>query len=275
MIEINLIPDVKRELLRAQRMRNTVISISIITSIAAGAVVVLLALYVFGVQAARGAVLDNQVKNKSTELSQVEDLSKILTIQNQLASINDLSQKKLVSSRLFDMISAVTTTGNDQVSFSQISLSPTVEEATGAATGADDGTGTGPATGTGTDTGTSGPVGGTILIEGQVSSYSGMEALKKTIENTSIVVTSTEEGVEPQLIPIASNVSTTDMSYGEDSSGKRVVRFTISFEYAGELFASHGVSGVAFKRTINGNVTDSYLGIPRFAERAKDVEGGN
>lgn len=260
MIEINLIPDVKRELLRAQRMRNTVISIAIITSIAAGAVVLLLSLYVFGVQAARGVVLDGQVTSKNQELSKVEDLSKILTIQNQLASIDSLNEKKIITSRIFSMISAVTATGNDDVAFTQVSLAPAAEDANVAGAG---------------NTGTTGSAvgGGTILIEGQVASYSGMEALKKTIENTSIVVAVAPDNEgDPELVPIASNVSTTDISFGEDSSGKRVVRFTLTFEYASELFAAQNGQDVTFKRTINGNVTDSYLGIPRFAERAKDAK---
>ena len=45
MIEINLIPDVKREYLHAQRMRNGVISLSILVSIIAGAAVALLVVF--------------------------------------------------------------------------------------------------------------------------------------------------------------------------------------------------------------------------------------
>lgn len=47
MIEINLIPDVKQELLKAQRTRSMVVSIAIISSIAAASVVVLLLVYIF------------------------------------------------------------------------------------------------------------------------------------------------------------------------------------------------------------------------------------
>lgn len=72
MIEINLIPDVKRELLRAQRARTTVISAAIVISIVAGAVVAALALYVYGVQTVRGVLLDNQIKDGAAKLSKVE-----------------------------------------------------------------------------------------------------------------------------------------------------------------------------------------------------------
>jgi hypothetical protein len=43
MIEINLVPDVKQELLNAQRVRNGVISIAIVTGIGSLAAVAILA----------------------------------------------------------------------------------------------------------------------------------------------------------------------------------------------------------------------------------------
>jgi len=252
MIEINLIPDVKRELLEAQRMRNTVITVAIITSIAVGAVVILLAFYIYAVQGARSAYLDSKIDEKGQQLSKVDDLSKILTIQNQLAKISEYNDQKIVTSRIFDAMSAITSTGNEPVSFSQISISP------GGATTDD------------TEAALSEGAGGMLLFEGQTASYTSMEAFKKTIENTSIVV----QDSDGELIPLASNINTGEVSYGEDATGNKVVRFTITFEYAEALFSTPSNKTVSFKRTINGNVTDSYLGIPRFTERAKDIEEG-
>lgn len=95
MIEINLIPDVKQELLRAQRSRTMVITGSIFASIVAAGVVVLLLLYVFGVQTVRSNVLDDDIKKGAANLSQVEDLSEMLTIQNQLKKIAELDSQKI------------------------------------------------------------------------------------------------------------------------------------------------------------------------------------
>ena len=75
MIEINLVPDVKQELLRAQRTRTAVITISIISGLAAIGIVVLLLVYVFGVQAVRSGLADNAIKEQSEKLASVEDLS--------------------------------------------------------------------------------------------------------------------------------------------------------------------------------------------------------
>lgn len=247
MIEINLIPDVKQELLKAQRARAVVISASIITSIVAAGIVVLLSVYIFGVQWGRGLYLDGQIDNKSKEFAQIEDLPKILTIQNQLKSIPELNDQKNMETRIFDMTAAITPQGSNSVSFSQISIGAPEAEVLDP---------TAPATG-----------GGQIHLEGQTSGYDSMEAFKKTIENTTIEYT--KDGATASL-PLAANISTSDISYGEDAEGRKVLRFTISFEYPAELLSPKSTK-VSFKLNINGNVTDSYLGIPRFEERAKDL----
>ena len=94
MIEINLVPDVKQELIRARMIRSAVVSGAIITTIIAAAIVVVLSIFVFGVQTVRNAVADDDIKKGSSQLSSVEDLSKILTIQNQLTKINSLNDQK-------------------------------------------------------------------------------------------------------------------------------------------------------------------------------------
>jgi hypothetical protein len=117
----------------------------------------------------------------------------------------------------------------------------------------------------------------TVTINGQASnSYAAVELFKKTIAGAVVKFTGSENGVA-----LASNISTSNTSYGEDSSGAKVLRFTISFEYAPELFspASNNVSIVI---STQGNVTDSYLGVPKslftnsvFTDRAKDLTGSN
>lgn len=258
MIEINLIPDVKRELLKAQRARSLVISGAIVTSIAAVGVVVMLSIFLFGVQFARGASLDSQITSKGDELSKVENLSEVLTIQSQLEAISALNSDKIMSSRLFSIISAVTPTGEDGVEFSQINLAPAGLEAGSVAT----------VVGPGAQTAS-----GQIRLEGQTRSYDSMEAFKKRIENTSFVY---KDGDEEKTTPLASNINVTDISYGESAVGQRVLRFTVSFDYPAELLGAR-IDGksLSFKLVVNGNVTDSYLGIPRFTERANDIKAEN
>jgi Tfp pilus assembly protein PilN len=237
MIEINLIPDVKQELLKAERARAMVISGAIFTCIIAGGLVVLLAIYIYGVQFGRNVYADGQIKNKGAELAQVEDLSKMLTIQNQIDRINTLNDTKTVDSRLFDVLSAVIPPAPNQIQVSNLTMA--------------------------TET-------STLTLEGQTNAYDSMEVFKKTIDSSVIIYT--EDGAE-KSVKLASEISISNVSYGEDTNGVKVLRFSLSFKYPPELFSAK-IPVLTIKLSINGNVTDSYLGLPRsiFAERAKDVQ---
>lgn len=236
MIEINLIPDVKQELLKAQRQRAGVISVSIFTSIVAGGVVAALLIYIFAIQNVRGALLDGQITDKYATLSEVEDISKIITIQNQVNKLSELNGERTMNSRLFDVIAAVTPPGENAIKFSKVNVNA-----------ADS----------------------TIILEGQASGFSATEVFRKTLDSAEF---SFSQDGESKTVKLASNISMTEVSYGEDETGQRVLRFVLSFTYPTELFASTTGSPV-FKLSIDGNVTDSYLGIPRslFTERARDI----
>ncbi len=241
MIEINLVPDVKQELIKAQRIRSTVIAASLLIGSISVAVVALLVMYIFTVQAVRGGLVDNAIKQGSDKLASVEDLSKVLTIQNQLTKISDLNSNKNIYSRIFDLLSSIIPPSPNDVQISNLKIDSTTD---------------------------------LITIEGQASnSYAAVEVFKKTIEGAKVRYTDSNN--KAQEVTLASSISTSDTSYGEDSSGIKVLRFTISFVYAPELFslASKNASVVI---TIKGNATDSYIDIPKsiFADRAKDLTEG-
>jgi len=73
MIEINLIPNVKRELLKTRAMRNRVISVSFLIGGASIAAVVVLAV-ILGGQIAAEAVQNSGIKDRNDKLMSVEDL---------------------------------------------------------------------------------------------------------------------------------------------------------------------------------------------------------
>jgi len=242
MIEINLIPDVKQELLRAQRSRATVISMSILIGIISIAAVVILAGYVFGVQAVRSSLADSDITKKSEELSKVEDLSKTITIQNQLTKISDIHNSIKIDSRIFDVLRAIIPPTPNDVQISTLAIDSDNSN---------------------------------ITIEGQAkNSYAAVEVFKKTLEGSKINFKDSE-GTD-QVIDLASNVVVGDTSYGEDSTGAKVLRFSIKFDYVPELFAT---SSKDLKVTISngGDATDSYLGVPKslFVDKAKDVQEVN
>ena len=76
MIEINLIPSVKRDLLRARSIRNRVVSVSFLVGSASVAAVVALAV-IFGGQIAAEAVQNGSIKDKGNKLSSIKDLNKL------------------------------------------------------------------------------------------------------------------------------------------------------------------------------------------------------
>lgn len=241
MIEINLIPDVKLELIKAQRARAAVISFSVISSIVVVGIVVLLAAYVFGGQALRNSAADSEIEKKGQEFMEIEDLSEILTLQNQLRVISDLQDEKKMNSRVFDMLSSVIPPSPNEARISQLNI----------------------------DSETS-----TIRLEGQTSGFDSMEIFKKTID-AAVIEFQEEDLDEPTQVKLATDISTTDTSLGEDSEGRRTFRFTLTFVYPEQLFSS-AIDEIKFKLIVNGNVTDSYLGIPKtiFTQPATDIEEG-
>lgn len=226
MIEINLVPDVKQELLSAQRVRASVISIAIIVGIGAIGVVVLLAIWVFAVQAARGAISDNTIKNESEKLAKVADISHTLTIQNQLTKLPGLHDDKNIDSRIFEILNTINPPAPNTVGITSLALD-SVEK--------------------------------TIKIEAQAANgYQALEVFKKTIEGTTFDYTADGAG---KTVPLASDMSDSDRSYGEDASGKKVLRFALTFTYPDELFSRTSRDARIVAPT-KSNVTDSFLGVP-------------
>jgi len=227
MIEINLLPNVKRELLKTRAMRNRVISISFLVGGASIAAVVVLAL-ILGSQIAAEAVQNGVIKDKNDKLMAVEDLNKVVTIQNQLTKINEQHSRKKINSRIFDVVTAVNPVAPNNVSFSDIKVNPESK---------------------------------TITLEGSaVNGYSALETLKKTILNTKVQTT---DGDKSSEVSLTKEIKDGDTSFGENSEGKKVLQFSFSFEYAEELLAPAN-NGTVSVLTPTGkvDVTDSRQGIP-------------
>lgn len=227
MIEINLLPNVKRELLKTRAMRNRVISISFLVGGASIAAVVVLAL-ILGSQIAAEAIQNGVIKDRNDKLMAVEDLNKVVTIQHQLTKINEQHSGKKINSRIFDVVTAVNPVAPNNVSFSDIKVNPESK---------------------------------TITLEGSaVNGYSALETLKKTILNTKVQTT---DGDKSSEVSLTKEIKDGDTSFGENSEGKKVLQFSFSFEYAEELLAPAN-NGTVSVLTPTGkvDVTDSRQGIP-------------
>jgi len=241
MIEINLVPDVKQELIKAQQTRSKVIAVSIIIGIVSIGAVALLIFFVFTVQAVRSNLADGAITAGNEKLLKVQDLSKTLTIQNQLTKISDLNSNKKITSRSIAMLSAIIPPSPNDIQVSKLKYDSSTNS---------------------------------VTIDGQaVNSYAALEVFKKTIEGARVKYKDSD-GKDAEVV-LASSISTKDVSYGQDSSGQKVLRFTISFVSASEMFSS-ALSNISVIIATNGNATDSYLGVPKsvFADRAIDLTEG-
>jgi Tfp pilus assembly protein PilN len=107
MIQFNLLPDVKLEYIRAERVRRLVITISVLVTIAA-IILLLLLLSVNALQKKHLSDLNRDIKAASSKIVKQTDLNKILTVQNQLKSLSGLHAAKPAASRLNDYLSQVT-----------------------------------------------------------------------------------------------------------------------------------------------------------------------
>jgi ABC-type lipoprotein release transport system permease subunit len=119
MIQINLLPDVKLEYLRARSMKHLVVAASFLIIAVSLSILFILFSYVQGIQRLDIRNLNADIAANTEELSKVEDLDKILTIQNQLNNLTPLHEQKVVASRLQDYVSSVTPS---QVTFSELDV---------------------------------------------------------------------------------------------------------------------------------------------------------
>lgn len=108
MIQFNLLPDVKIEFLKTRRRKRLIMIISQLASAVTLGIFVILFLFVRINQQKHIRDLDKDIKSNFTKIQSIPDIDKILTIQNQLNSLPELHDKKVVSSRLTDYLSKVT-----------------------------------------------------------------------------------------------------------------------------------------------------------------------
>ncbi len=241
MIEINLVPDVKQEFLKAQRLRNTVISIAIMVGIASIAMVILLTVAVLGQKGFEWRANQN-IESENAKLQAVEDLDNTVTIQNQLKVLAGMHDEKRINSRIFDLITIVNPPAPNDVTISNLVLDPELR---------------------------------VLTIQGSaVNGYASVEVFKKTILNTDLEYV---DGGELVKEPLSKTVNVSETSYGEDAEGRKVLRFELSFEYPEQLLSRTVENARIVSPTNAINVTDSFIRVPEslFAERPNDFEEGD
>ena len=119
--EINLVPDIKEEMIKTLKLRNLIFFLCIVVAIAS-----------VGITAIAGAIMGGQqlaltskqttIDNLSNKLNSYSDLDDFLTIKDQLDDISTLTSNKQVLSRTFNFLSALIPTGADSITISELNV---------------------------------------------------------------------------------------------------------------------------------------------------------
>ncbi len=119
--EINLVPDIKEEMIKTLKLRNFIFFLCIIVAAASIGITAIIGLIMGGQQLA----IDSKkatLENLSSKLTSYNDLKDFLTIKDQLGNLSTLSSNKQVLSRTFGILSAIIPTGADTITISELSV---------------------------------------------------------------------------------------------------------------------------------------------------------
>ena len=241
MIQLNLLPDVKKEFLHAKAMRRKVISLAILATLISGGVLVALGLFLAS-QKGLVALQTGQIEDKASELSAVENIDEYLTIQAQLAELDGLHGAKLTTSRLFNVLPNLNPADPNGVRFSSVSL---VTEGT------------------------------TLRFQGGVRNISALTTFRDTLSNATVEYKPDPEAPHTEE-PLFSSVTIDEYGYSADAENKATaVGFTISAVYNPKMFDTT----VESPRILvpNKETTQSVVASPQvtFEEGAGNLEDAN
>lgn len=108
MIQFNLLPDVKIEFIKTRHTKRLVTTSAIGVIGISIAIISILFIIVFGWQNNNLKTLDKNIKTYANDLRSEKDINKVLTVQNQLSSIDTLHTQKPDVARVFEYLTQVT-----------------------------------------------------------------------------------------------------------------------------------------------------------------------
>lgn len=122
MIQLNLLPDLKKEFIKAQKVKALVITVAIFTTLGAIGLSALLFVYVTFIQQVQIKFATDDISRKIQQLKGINDIDKYLTVQSQLASLPTLHEGKGLESRLFDFLSSLNPSPPNNVKLSELQV---------------------------------------------------------------------------------------------------------------------------------------------------------
>ena len=119
--EVNLVPDIKMEMIKFQKIRNVVFFICLVVSIVSISTVI----FFGGIKGTQDLLISGQekhIKNLSDKITNYKELPDFLTIQDQLKKLSEIDKKRPVLSRVFPILKNLFPTGADTITMSELNV---------------------------------------------------------------------------------------------------------------------------------------------------------
>jgi len=200
MIQLNLLPDLKKEFLRSQRMKRLVISIAISATVVAGILTAILATTVYIGQTIVISALDSSIKDNFKKLQNNEEIDKYLTVQNQLNSLDALHNQRYAYANLFDYLQQLNPSDPHSVMLSTASIKKEMRE---------------------------------LTLEGTIATFESLNNFKTTLEQAQL---SYNIGDDVKTIALFSRVELLQAGMSVQNGGAPRVSFRIRLVYPDEAF---------------------------------------
>ena len=273
-VSLNLLPDVKKQLLKARRQRALVVSISMVLVVIS--VIILVAL--FGTLEATKLMASNsrgKIDDYKSQLEQAKkskELNKYLTIQNQLAQLDSIKDKKMVFSRLVDYLQAVNPSSPNNVELATVSLG-----------GSDDTADSSTATAVDMSAGV------TVSLEGSAKDLKAVNTYKDTLDNAILSYqdskdssdddessgTSLTDKTKASRTKMFTSVNLVSANDADDSNASSSTKasFKITVVFTPEAFSDKYSEGKVYVGKIN--TSDSKRHAPTFNKKDNTDSGSS
>lgn len=241
MISINLLPDVKKDLLRVRRERNLVVTVSVIAVGVSVGILLVLGATLGGMTVAKMATESSIESNekKIDDAIKNDQLNRYLTIQNQLSQIDGLKGGQQIYSRLMGYLVALNPAAPNNATLQNVILSSSGTSSSSSSSSAD---------------------GITVTLEGSTADFASLNVYKNTLINAQI-------SYEEESDDDADTDSSSNQDDGEGSGRNNVTENTEAIKE--NLFTSVEVTESNLSTDSRGS-TVSFTIVAVFNPRAFD-----
>ncbi len=229
MISLNLLPDVKKEFIKAQLERNFVVFICIIVAVSSVGLLLILGGVMGAQQIDKGIKQGNINRDKATimNIKKNGQLDSYLTVQNQLSQIESLKSKQPIFSRIFGYIQQLNPSAPNNVVLNSMQIASA-------------------------DDSSSIELGAHITLSGQVDSFEALDTYKTTLGQAQIEYykgssdsskdvqknnTVKEKMFKDVILKEATITDRQERSDSGENSSVKVVGFTLDLIYNEAIFS--------------------------------------